>query len=94
MTALINDPHNVAYVHTVSGRIYQSMVLYIGQRYELGYPMHYWVEHRAPYIRDIMYAADACLRRQLPFDKYLSASRSHMDLCSRGGIHPSKPPGC
>lgn len=93
MAALINNPRNVDYVRTISSRVYQTMVLHIRQWSELGSRV-YWVEDRVSYIRDIMIAADAYLQQKLPFDTYLRDSRLQMDLCSRGGIKPPKPPGC
>lgn len=93
MAALINNPQNVVYVRTISSRVYQTMVLHIRQWSELGSRVH-WVEDRVVHIRDIMIAADSYLQQKLPFDTYLRDSRLQMDLCSRGGMKPSKPPGC
>lgn len=93
MSALINDPKDVNYIKIVSARVYQNMAICISQRYELGRHVH-WISDRAIYIRDIMLVSEACLQRKVSYDTYLRDSRLHMDLCSRGGILPAKPPGC
>lgn len=91
MAALINDPKNVTYVYTTSSTLYHAMVLFLRHWSEIGHQV-VWVQMRITYIRDIMEAAHACLRSQLPFEVYIESSRSYMDLCSRGGVPSSQPP--
>lgn len=93
MAALINAPKDVSYVHSISSSIYHNMVLILRYWSEIGRQV-VWVQTRVTYIRDIMEAADACLRSKLPYETYLQSSRVCMDLCSRGGVQPPRPPSC
>lgn len=93
MAALINAPKDVSYVHSISSSIYHNMVLTLRYWSEIGRQV-IWVQTRVTYIRDIMEAADACLRSKLSYETYLQSSRVCMDLCSRGGVQPPRPPSC
>lgn len=93
MAALINNPKNVTYVLDTSARVHQTMVLCLGRCSEIGYHVS-WIHARLIYIRGILEAAHACLHCQVSYETYLRDSRYHMDLCSRNGTTPSKPPGC
>lgn len=93
MTALINNPKDVKYVRHLSARVYESMACLMTRWSEIGHQL-IWIQVRIAHVRDIMVAADACLQSTITFDNYLTLSRCHMDLCSRGGVCPTKPPGC
>lgn len=93
MAALVNNPKDVRYVRDTSARVYQTMVLLLRRCAEVGSQV-VWIQTRVVYIRDVMEAAHACLHSRVSFETYLRQSRLHMDLCSRGGIKPTKPPGC
>lgn len=91
MAALINSPKDVSYAHSISSAIYHNMVLFLRYWSEIGCQV-LWVQTRVTYVRDIMEAADACLRSKLPYETYIQSSRAHMDMCSRGGVTPPRPP--
>lgn len=91
MCSLINNPRDVVYVRNVSNAVLHSMALFLTRWTELGRQV-IWVQSRVSHVRDILETADAHLQAKVSFDAYLAHSRTYMDLCTRGGAYPCKPP--
>lgn len=93
MAALINSPHNVAHIHALSKHLYRAMGIAVSHALEVGAALP-WVADRLAYVRHIMCASAQRLQQRISQDHFIQHSRSYMDMCSRAGVMPPKPPGC
>lgn len=93
MDAVMNRPEDVLVIRDMAMSICDGMGELLQRWAEIGRATT-WIQMRLPYVGDVLDLAQDKLNGRLQIAEYICKIRSAMDVCSRGGVGPTRPAGC